>query len=106
MPPTIEVLRGSCVTIPCSFDIEKNYDNNLDQTCKAMWNKKSNYEIVFDSKTRTNGELKGELTDRDCTTTLNNMVSDGTYYFRLGCDIPLKWGFTNDTINIVVKGKF
>ncbi|XP_047455186.1 B-cell receptor CD22-like isoform X2 [Mugil cephalus] len=103
MLQTIEVLRGSCVTIPCSFDINSTYNNNLDQTCKAMWKKRSNNEVVFDSKTTTNGELIGKLTDRDCTTTLNNMVSDDTYYFRLECDNALKWDFNNDLINIVTK---
>ncbi|XP_047455184.1 myelin-associated glycoprotein-like [Mugil cephalus] len=100
---TIEVLRGSCVTIPCSFHIDRTYDNNLDQTCKAVWKNRSNSEVVFDSKTRTNGELIGALTDKDCTTTLNNMVSDGTYLFRLECENALKWEFSNDLINIVTK---
>ncbi|XP_047455182.1 hemicentin-2-like isoform X7 [Mugil cephalus] len=103
MLQTIEVLRGSCVTIPCSFHIDRTYKTYLDQTCKAMWKKRSNNEVVFDSKTRTNGELIGALTDKDCTTTLNNMVSDDTYLFRLECENVLKWDFNNDLINIVTK---
>eukprot|EP00064_Thunnus_orientalis_P025871 superscaffoldBa00014290_g26303 len=32
MPDAIDVLSGSCVTIPCSFDIMDEYDKNLDHT--------------------------------------------------------------------------
>ncbi|KAM6936755.1 vascular cell adhesion protein 1-like [Lycodopsis pacificus] len=32
MPQTIKVLRGSCVTIPCSFDVEDQYESHLDNT--------------------------------------------------------------------------
>ncbi|XP_074508565.1 sialoadhesin-like [Sebastes fasciatus] len=32
LPQTIEVLSGSCVTIPCSFDVTAQYESNLDST--------------------------------------------------------------------------
>ncbi|KAF1388269.1 hypothetical protein PFLUV_G00088440 [Perca fluviatilis] len=37
IPKIIEVLSGSCVTIPCSFDIPAQYESDLDNTCKAVW---------------------------------------------------------------------
>uniref|UniRef100_A0A3B4YGA9 Ig-like domain-containing protein n=1 Tax=Seriola lalandi dorsalis TaxID=1841481 RepID=A0A3B4YGA9_SERLL len=83
----IKALSGSCVTIPCSFDIEKLYKKHLDKTCRAIWRRKSNDQDVFNSaeQTKINGELKGKLTEKDCTTTLSNIVPDtsNTFYFRL-----------------------
>nr|XP_033496951.1 uncharacterized protein LOC117266105 [Epinephelus lanceolatus] len=90
MPQTIEVPSGSCVTIPCSFDVENKYKLQLDNTCKAQWKKDG--VTVFDSsqpQTTTNsGQLTGDLTKKDCTTTLNNIQPDDNnkkYSFRLDC---------------------
>ncbi|KAL7393540.1 hypothetical protein ABVT39_012384 [Epinephelus coioides] len=47
IPQTIEVVSGSCVTIPCSFDVENQYKSQLDNTCKALWKKDG--VIVFDT---------------------------------------------------------
>ncbi|XP_055359111.1 myelin-associated glycoprotein-like isoform X2 [Betta splendens] len=103
LPPPIEVLNGSCVTVPCSFDIEETYDEELDHTCAAEWfiNKK----IVFNSKTATpeEGKLLGNLTNKECTTTLNRTPFDNsTYEFRLKCQI-LIYSFTEPTVTIVAK---
>ncbi|KAL7392891.1 hypothetical protein ABVT39_003350 [Epinephelus coioides] len=89
MPQTIEVVSGSCVTIPCSFDVENKYKSQLDNTCKALWKKDG--VTVFDSSqpqtTTNNGQLTGNLTKKDCTTTLNNIqtVDNKKYSFRLEC---------------------
>ncbi|XP_075962804.1 B-cell receptor CD22-like [Anarhichas minor] len=103
MPQTIEVLRGSCVTIPCSFEIKDQYKSNLDNTCRVMW--MIDQRTVFDSSnpqtSSINGELRGDLRSKDCTTTLNNMQPDNSnnYFFRLECDNGLKWKFA-DKISI------
>ncbi|KAM6995162.1 uncharacterized protein LKV04_007397 [Tautogolabrus adspersus] len=101
MPQTIEVLKGSCVTIPCSFDVEDQYNVNLDNTCKALWYFKENKKVtvVFDSsdqqQSTIKGQLIGDLTNKDCTTTLNDMQpqNNNVYYFRLQCDNRLKYNF-------------
>uniref|UniRef100_A0A8C9Y973 Ig-like domain-containing protein n=1 Tax=Sander lucioperca TaxID=283035 RepID=A0A8C9Y973_SANLU len=90
IPQNIEVLSGSCVTIPCSFDITAKYESNLDNTCKAVW-KNDRKTVVFDSTSKSstiNGELIGNLTIKNCTTTLNNMKPDysNSYFFRVECD--------------------
>ncbi|XP_040901137.1 B-cell receptor CD22-like isoform X1 [Toxotes jaculatrix] len=109
MPQTVEALSGSCVTIPCSFDIQTKFDNNLDDTCKAIWKRKSDNKVVFDSaeKPGINGELRGNLKEKDCTTTLNNTVLDtsNTYYFRLQCNNALKYSFDKDfeVVNVLLK---
>ncbi|XP_075962940.1 B-cell receptor CD22-like [Anarhichas minor] len=103
MPQTIEVLRGSCVTIPCSFDVVDQYELHLDNTCRAIW--MIDQRTVFDSsnpQTSTNNrELRGDLRSKDCTTTLNNMQPDNgnNYFFRLECDNGLRYIF-NDQISI------
>ncbi|XP_074510953.1 sialic acid-binding Ig-like lectin 14 [Sebastes fasciatus] len=109
LPQTIEVLSGSCVTIPCSFDITAQYESNLDSTCKAVWIN-DQWTVVFDSgkpeQTIINGELTGDLTRKDCTTTLNNMqpAHSNNYWFRLERNNYLKYNFERHKISISVKG--
>uniref|UniRef100_UPI003AB000E0 sialic acid-binding Ig-like lectin 5 n=1 Tax=Centroberyx gerrardi TaxID=166262 RepID=UPI003AB000E0 len=111
MPQTLEVLSGSCVTIPCSFDIEDRYKPDLVNTCTAIW-KKDGKEVFGTSdppnqqaRQRLKGEVTGDLTKKQCTTTLNNMTTDysGVYSFRLQCPNDLKWSFSFKTVNIVVE---
>nr|XP_033472630.1 sialic acid-binding Ig-like lectin 13 [Epinephelus lanceolatus] len=109
IPQTIEVVSGSCVTIPCSFDVTAQYESKLDNTCKALWSKDGAF--VFDSsKTQTttnNGQLTGNLTKKDCTTTLKNIQpvdNNKKYFFRLECR-GLSYTFP-DQISIAVRGMF
>uniref|UniRef100_A0AAZ1XXQ8 Uncharacterized protein n=1 Tax=Oreochromis aureus TaxID=47969 RepID=A0AAZ1XXQ8_OREAU len=37
MPQNINVVSGTCVTIPCFFDVARNHKINLDHTCEAYW---------------------------------------------------------------------
>ncbi|KAI3361276.1 hypothetical protein L3Q82_013451 [Scortum barcoo] len=105
-PESIEVLNGSCVTIPCSFDIATKDAGGLDDTCKAIWKNKNNENVVFNSIVQGNGELRGILTEKDCTTTLNNIALDNRheYYFRLECN-DLKFSFKKDSqeVNILIR---
>ncbi|XP_077950860.1 sialic acid-binding Ig-like lectin 14 isoform X6 [Gasterosteus aculeatus] len=108
VPQTIEVLRGSCVTIPCSFEIEDKYESSLDDTCRAQWKLDWENVVVFNSKdpqTLLNkGELTGDLTKKNCTTTLNNIQPAGSnsYFFRLECD-GLKYEFAAQRVLLSVK---
>ncbi|XP_018555481.1 sialic acid-binding Ig-like lectin 14 isoform X2 [Lates calcarifer] len=101
-PKSIEALSGSCVTIPCSFNIEKKYKKYLDNTCRAIWISGS---VVFDSADQTrNIELTGILKDKDCTTTLNNIVSETSkeYWFRLECEkVQYSFSKATDMVNIL-----
>nr|XP_040021255.1 sialic acid-binding Ig-like lectin 7 isoform X2 [Gasterosteus aculeatus aculeatus] len=109
VPQTIEVLRGSCVTIPCSFEIEDKYESNLDDKCRAIWKLDWENVVVFNSKdpqTLLNkGELTGDLTKKNCTTTLNNIQPAGSnsYFFRLECDNGLKYDFSAKRVLLSVK---
>ncbi|XP_070823055.1 sialic acid-binding Ig-like lectin 13 [Chaetodon trifascialis] len=104
MPQAIEVLSGSCVTIPCSFDITDKHELNLNQTCKAIW--KRDQITVFDSSISLplEGHLEGDLTRKNCTTTLNYMQAQNRkYFFRLECDNALKYNFLAQKLEISVK---
>ncbi|XP_074508674.1 myelin-associated glycoprotein-like [Sebastes fasciatus] len=101
LPKTIEVLSGSCVTIPCSFDVTAQHESNLDSTCKAVWINDQK-TVVFDS---SDPQQTKRLRNKDCTTTLNNMqpAHSDNYWFRVECNNALKYGFTQQKINISVK---
>ncbi|XP_065813551.1 B-cell receptor CD22-like [Labrus bergylta] len=103
IPKTIEVLKGSCVTIPCSFDVEDQYNVNLDNTCKALWRESTFGPDVFDSSNpQQKGQLIGDLTQKDCTTTLNDMQpqNNKVHNFRLECDNDLKYFFDGVKISV------
>ncbi|XP_062279151.1 uncharacterized protein LOC133983951 [Scomber scombrus] len=105
VPESIDVLSGSCVTIPCSFDIDTTFKDNLDSSCKAIWRDQNDQDVFDSSKLTSDGELHGRLTEKNCTTTLNNIGphKGKSYYFRLGCSGGLKFNFKDFPINIVVK---
>ncbi|XP_059195007.1 sialic acid-binding Ig-like lectin 10 [Centropristis striata] len=110
VPPTIEVLSGSCVTIPCSFNIPDEYESSLNRSCRVLWKQDDNNNIVFDSGTpqtsSIKGELTGDVTKKNCTTTLNNMqpADSRRYFFRLECnDLKSNFAKNNERVNISVK---
>uniref|UniRef100_A0A3P9BJI7 Ig-like domain-containing protein n=1 Tax=Maylandia zebra TaxID=106582 RepID=A0A3P9BJI7_9CICH len=95
MPQNINVLRGSCVTIPCSFDVKSKFENNLDNTCEAYWSDSTSFNSE-NAKLKPTKEMTGHLKKKDCTTTFNNasLLQSTKYYFRLECDKPLIYTFT------------
>uniref|UniRef100_A0A673A1T6 Ig-like domain-containing protein n=1 Tax=Sphaeramia orbicularis TaxID=375764 RepID=A0A673A1T6_9TELE len=104
-PKTIEAVAGSCVTIPCSFEIPDKHRTNLDNTCVAKWKKGHNNDSVSDVTSRfTTKATTGDLKNKICTSTMNNIqIADtGTYFLRLECKNALKYTFYSH-VNINVK---
>uniref|UniRef100_A0A3P8NB86 Ig-like domain-containing protein n=1 Tax=Astatotilapia calliptera TaxID=8154 RepID=A0A3P8NB86_ASTCA len=101
MPQNLNVLRGSCVTIPCSFNARGGFENHLDDSCKAYWSDSSSF-ISENAKLKPTKEMTGDLTKKDCTTTFNNtrLLQSAKYYFRLECDNPLRFTFTKAGVDI------
>ncbi|XP_036071782.1 uncharacterized protein LOC112143780 [Oryzias melastigma] len=95
IPETVEVLTGSCLTIPCSFDIREQYDKDLNKDCKGKWV----YPDASSPNLKPVDEI-GNLTEKNCTSTFLKMNSGhaGKSRFRLECDNKLKWTFTNLTV--------
>ncbi|XP_025766988.1 sialic acid-binding Ig-like lectin 14 [Oreochromis niloticus] len=98
MPQNINVLRGSCLTIPCSFDVESRFEIDLDDSCRAYWW----YSYSETRRLLKAQEMTEDLTKKDCTTTFNNasLLQRSKYYFRLDCDNEKKYTFTQAGVNI------
>ncbi|XP_064159719.1 myelin-associated glycoprotein-like [Anguilla rostrata] len=104
VPQSIEALSGSCVLIPCTFDIESEYDKDLTDEANGLWKKSSNKgDIVFDS-IKTNYKIKGRLTgklkEKNCTTILDRFPPSYSdkYFFRLEALNKLKYDFPTAVI--------
>ncbi|CAL8354819.1 unnamed protein product [Arctogadus glacialis] len=97
MPASVTTLRGSCVTVPCSFTVEDIHKAYLHPRCIPTWQKD---EITISTTT-----FRGNITAYNCTTTFNNALEDnGPYYFRIDCGNPLKYSFKGNTVTIQIKG--
>ncbi|XP_052440408.1 Schwann cell myelin protein isoform X6 [Carassius gibelio] len=113
LPNKVEALQGSCVFIPCTFDIEQQYEADLTDSAKRMWFKVGRNIAVFDSSSPNTGQLKGEIfgnaTQKNCTTRFDNVDQshDGSYYFRIVTSGILKHSYKGPTysqVEIVVLG--
>ncbi|KAJ4947733.1 hypothetical protein JOQ06_009766 [Pogonophryne albipinna] len=104
MPLRIDGLTGSCVKVPCTFDIDLQFDGDLDDSCKAIWIRRSMIgSVVFDSsltgdqasRNILQGNLTGNLQNKECTTIFYNMPpADNYYYFRIQCNNKLRLTYT------------
>ncbi|XDV24447.1 hypothetical protein PO909_028616 [Leuciscus waleckii] len=101
LPKRVEALQGSCVFIPCTFDIDQQYVTELTDS-KRIWYKDGNSPtVVFDSSSPDTALLKGEIfgtpTEKNCTTRFDNVhqSDEGSYYFRVEGSKNLKYSYTN-----------
>ncbi|XP_067111991.1 myelin-associated glycoprotein [Osmerus mordax] len=105
MPQRIPAVRGSCVLIPCRFEIPDEYKSDLTSSPSAIWRRGSmNGPYIFNSadhKTFTQGTLEGDLLQKNCTTKLQDFTGvNDTYFFRLEGPNPLKYNF-NPGVQII-----
>jgi len=90
LPEKVEALKGSCVFIPCTFDIDQKYEKYLTDNAKRIWYKdETPVTVVFNSDQPNAGLLKGEIfgtpTEKTCTTRFHNVrqSDNGSYFFRV-----------------------
>ncbi|XP_057689447.1 B-cell receptor CD22-like [Corythoichthys intestinalis] len=111
LPLSVQALSGSCLYIPCTFTILQSQDINLNSTCAAIWRTGTfSFTDVFDSrltreqsraKNLLQGNVVGNLLDKNCSTMLEGVTSDrtGSYFFRLECANPLKFNFVGSYVS-------
>uniref|UniRef100_A0A669ECD0 Ig-like domain-containing protein n=1 Tax=Oreochromis niloticus TaxID=8128 RepID=A0A669ECD0_ORENI len=101
MPQNINVLRGSCVTIPCSFDVESRFEKYLDHTCKAYWSDSPSFTSI-NAKLKPTKDMTGDLIKKDCSTTFinTNLLQRSKYYIRLECNNALKYSFSQAGVDV------
>ncbi|XP_059380452.1 sialic acid-binding Ig-like lectin 7 isoform X2 [Carassius carassius] len=97
MPQTVTALTGSCVQIPCTFDISDFEDKRKRaESIYGIWTKtKSQFAekdgfIAFNSSENiirgfSDIQMTGNLSERNCTTVFYNIMKNHSdlYYFRL-----------------------
>ncbi|XP_016094272.1 myelin-associated glycoprotein-like [Sinocyclocheilus grahami] len=110
LPLRVEALHGSCVFIPCTFDIDQQFNGYLTDRAKRIWFK--GVTPVFVSSSPNTGLLKGEIfgtaTQKNCTTRFDNVSQshNGSYYFRLEDD-KVRYNYrepTHSQVQIAVLG--
>ncbi|KAG9332095.1 hypothetical protein JZ751_015871 [Albula glossodonta] len=98
MPQRIEVLSGSCVLIPCTFEVKDENRGELKDRASGVWRKGSQWfegsRDVFNSSQHQNilqGQIVGDLLQKNCTTILHNLTMNYTdkYYFRIEAKFKL-----------------
>ncbi|XP_053506608.1 sialic acid-binding Ig-like lectin 13 [Ictalurus furcatus] len=111
LPESVEAVRGLCVLIPCSFEIEEQYDGDLQTDPTGIWLKDGtdpNNNRVFNSKVteenKIEGEIIGDLRMKNCTTVFYNIRKNysGDYYFRLETSGKLKWNYKSPSVSVRV----
>ncbi|XP_064805685.1 B-cell receptor CD22-like isoform X1 [Oncorhynchus masou masou] len=96
MPDRLDVLTGSCVQIPCSFDIPDQHKDKFNSAIlpSGVWIKEnSNFRerpdrVIFNSSKLVNryqGEITGNMSQKNCTTVFFNVTTNYTnkYFFRI-----------------------
>ncbi|XP_063291533.1 sialic acid-binding Ig-like lectin 16 [Pelobates fuscus] len=113
----VTVQEGLCVTVPCTFTIDRNkrltqavgywgYYEGKSCTLGSCYVVSSN-ESVSLSYRKENFHMTGNVNNRDCSLTINDAKKqdNGTYYFRIedGVDGVLKWNYKDSYLDVNVK---
>ncbi len=112
LPQRVEALQGSCVFIPCTFDIDQQFNSYLTDSAKRKWFK--GVTPVFVSNSPDTGLFKGEIfgtaTQKNCTTRFDNVNQNhnGSYYFRLEANGNLLYNYKepkHSQVQIAISGE-
>ncbi|XP_050953675.1 sialic acid-binding Ig-like lectin 7 isoform X2 [Labeo rohita] len=124
MPQTVTALTGSCVQIPCTFNVSDFEDKHKRaKSIYGIWlKKKSQFNdpdsfIAFNSSKNiirgfSDIQMTGNLSEKNCTTVFYNIMMNHSdrYYFRLEMEPNVFKGTFNpntanslQTVNITVR---
>ncbi|XP_041717464.2 sialic acid-binding Ig-like lectin 13 isoform X1 [Coregonus clupeaformis] len=115
MPVRLDVLTGSCVQVPCAFEIpdKKDYTFNSTILTFGVWIKESPQfaqspdNVVFNSSKKVNsyqGNITGNMSQKNCTIVFFNVncsYSD-KYFFRIESQ-PYRATDIEKSVNIDVR---
>ncbi|XP_031652687.1 Schwann cell myelin protein-like isoform X4 [Oncorhynchus kisutch] len=117
MPDRLDVLAGSCVQIPCSFDIPDQHKDKFNSTIltSGVWIKENlNFRerpdnVIFNSSKMVNryqGEITGNISQKNCTTVFFNVTTNYTdkYYLRIESQ-PYRATDPDKSVEIDVSGQ-
>ncbi|XP_036790671.1 myelin-associated glycoprotein-like [Oncorhynchus mykiss] len=114
MPDRLDVLTGSCVQIPCSFDIpDHKYTFNSTILTSGVWIKGKPYlggrpdRVIFNSSKTVNryqGKITGNMSQKNCTTVFFNVTTSYSdkYYLRIESQ-PFLATDPDKSVNIVAS---
>lgn len=110
LPKSIMGINGSCITVPCLFEVPNEQDANiLNCSNSVIWKKGSIFgpDVFTAHNPFTNtlpGQIVGNLTKKNCTTVFHNFPKNYSdmYFLRLDCKNPVKYTFSTG-INIVAQ---
>ncbi|XP_070841083.1 myelin-associated glycoprotein [Chaetodon trifascialis] len=103
MPRTIRGISGSCVTIPCHFEVPDSEERDiLNCSDRGMWRRGSlsGPPVAKSLQVR----VIGDVTRKNCTTMFHGFSEDysDTFFYRLECTEKLKFTFSSG-VNIIVR---
>ncbi|XP_076611001.1 myelin-associated glycoprotein isoform X2 [Chaetodon auriga] len=103
MPQTIRGISGSCVTIPCRFEVPDSEEGDvLNCSDRGVWRRGSPSGPPVSKSLQL--RATGDLTKKNCTTTFHGFPEDysDTLFYRLECTENLKFTFRSG-VNIVIR---
>ncbi|XP_038838644.1 sialic acid-binding Ig-like lectin 7 [Salvelinus namaycush] len=114
IPDRLDVLTGSCIQIPCSFDIPGQHRDTFNSTIltSGVWIKENPDfglhpdNVIFNSSITDNryqGKITGNMSQKNCTTVFFNLTTSYTnrYFFRIESQ-PFRATDTGKSVDIVV----
>ncbi|XP_071270369.1 myelin-associated glycoprotein-like isoform X3 [Salvelinus alpinus] len=115
MPDGLDGLTGSCMQIPCSFDIpdQNKYKFNSAIPTSGVWIKENPDfgelpdNVIFNSSETVNryqGKITGNMSQKNCTTVFFNVTTSYTnkFFFRIE-NQPFRKTDTEKSVDIVVR---
>ncbi|XP_044192574.1 sialoadhesin isoform X1 [Thunnus albacares] len=112
LPQRIMAISGSCVTIPCHFEVPDDYESDIHNCSRGgVWKKgvATNPPVFSASNVHGNiiqGQTLGDETKKNCTTVFYSIPKNYSdiYFFRLECPNKAKFTFSNGVYIIIQPG--
>ncbi|XP_062414524.1 myelin-associated glycoprotein [Pungitius pungitius] len=101
LPKRMEGVAGSCLEVPCRFDVpQKEEANIVNSSCAGIWKKgRVDAPPVFSEghphANTMQGEIVGDLAKKNCSTTFHRFPKNQSdiFFFRLSCLNHVKYNF-------------